>query len=578
MRHLVVSCVLIGACAAPAALGSGSGASLVSVAAPISGFEQNKQNEPALAVDPVHPEVIAASGWDALDMEPCAAGDPTRCDRTPGVGLAGVYFSFDSGSAWTQPTYSGWTGRNCSGPASCAGEPGPIGTVPWYYESGLETTAHASVAFGPVPSSGRFSWNNGSRLYYATTAQSAGVNVKAFRVVAVSRTDDVGAAASGNKNAWCIGGAECAPVIVSKQDSASFSDVPRVWADAAATSPFFGNVYVCFLDYNGLGAGGASQAVVVARSTDGGTTWDQKQVSPGHNASPVHFGQGLCSIRTDSRGVVYAFYNAGESPFAFSPVVDTEYMVRSLDGGVSWTRPKELFSATETCWLVDVAAQGCVEDGIAGAFQITVASPYVDIANGAPSGADATNELVMSWVDGRDGVNHEHVMVSYSTDGGSTWSTAQAVESAGDRGFYSAAAISPNGRHVYVVYNAFTTPFQAADNSSPRGVVGVVEHADVGAGGALTNWSELHRSPTGDARASSGRDLAAEFLGFYIAAAATRTYGAGAWTEVTGADCSAVDAYRMSLETGGSVPGPAPSADCPLTFGNTDIFAGSYSP
>ena len=64
-----------------------------------------------------------------------------------------------------------------------------------------------------------------------------------------------------------------------------------------------------------------------------------------------------------------------------------------------------------------------------------------------------------------------------STDRGATWSAPRAIETAGDRGFYAAPAISPNGTDVYVVYNAFTTPFQPT-TATPRALVGVVKHAD----------------------------------------------------------------------------------------------------
>src|SRR5437867_12622759 len=109
----------------------------------------------------------------------------------------------------------------------------------------------------------------------------------------------------------------------------------------------------------------------------------------------------------------------------------------------------------------------CVEDGIAGARNFLGAAPSVDIANGAPTGADATNQIVDTWADGRLGLNNEKVMISYSTNGGSTWSSPTPVSTAGDRGYYSAPGISPNGTDLYIVYNAFTTPYQT-DPFTPR--------------------------------------------------------------------------------------------------------------
>ncbi|MGZ4214120.1 MAG: hypothetical protein ACXVQV_12890, partial [Actinomycetota bacterium] len=169
-----------------------------------------------------------------------------------------------------------------------------------------------------------------------------------------------------------------------------------------------------------------------------------------------------------------------------------------------------------------------------------------------------------------------HVEFTESTDHGATWTALRSIETgANDHGFYSAPAISPNGTDVYVVYNAFTTPYR--DNTTdPRTLVGVVLHADV-TGATTGTFTELNRGAPGDPRGSSANALTDEFLGDYVYAVATRTYGAAVWNDVRNAtDCPAIDAWRMSLITGATVTKPAPQSDCPATFGNSDIFGGSY--
>jgi len=239
----------------------------------------------------------------------------------------------------------------------------------------------------------------------------------------------------------------------------------------------------------------------------------------------------------------------------------------------------------DLCYNIDPVQGRCVEDGIAGARSDGSAGPSVDIANGAPSGADATDEIVDTWADGRgpngvgadliNGFNHEKVMLSYSTNFGASWSPPTAIPlTAGDRGYYAAAGISPNGTDLYITYNAFTTPFRK-NTTDPRSLVGVFLHADINTSTRVPGaFSELHRGVTGDSRGSSANSLVVEFLGDYVYAIATRTYGAGVWNDTRNAAvCPAVDAYRASLQPGGSpVLPPAPEQDCLATFGNSDIF------
>jgi len=583
-RKLALAALLalaLGAAVAPAASAQG-GDSLVTVGSPTSPFSQNKQNEPAVAVDAAHPNVAVAGSNDNIDLEACNAGDPTTCPFTAGVGTSGVYFSFDSGQTWTQPTYTGLSARDCLGPAACTPHSGPIGTVPNYFENGLVADGDPAVAFGPRPdASGHFSWANGSRLYYANLTSDLGSGpaqetFKGFEAVAVSRTDDVATAAQGGaagQAAWM------APVIASRQSNTTFSDKEQIWADNASSSPFFGNVYSCYAAFRSNSQGNASpQPLVVTVSSNGGSTWTQHQVTPASN-NPFNpkqgFGRSGCTVRTDSNGVVDVFANQ----FAVGmPGSGAHILVQSFDGGKSWTKPRNLFTAFDTCFLVqfDGTSFRCVEDGIAGARDDLSSAPSVTIANGAPTGAGASNELVDTWVDGRDGPSVVHVFTSASTDGGQTWSSPASREVAGDRGYYSAAALSPSGHDLYLVYNAFTTPLRN-DPTSPRGLVGVTLHADVAADGTLTNWTQLHRGATGDPRASSQNNQVIEFLGDYVYAAATDTYAVTVWNDTrNAADCPAIDAWRASVQAGSPITHPAPQNDCPATFGNSDIFSGTF--
>ena len=556
-----------------------AGDTLVSNGSPTTPFSQNKQNEPALAVDANNPNVMVAGANEEIDMEACNAGADNSCPFTPGIGVSGVYFSFDSGNHWIQPTtYTGWTARDCLGvigpDAGCVPHVGSIGTLPGYFEAGLVSDGDPAVAFGPRKGlDGKFHWASGSRLYYANlTANFAATRkldtFRGFEAIAVSRTDNLHAAADGQTSAWM------APVIISKQSSTTFSDKEQIWADNAQTSRFFGNVYVCWASFRGQEKGHAAPApLMVGSSADGGDTWTVHQVTAAANNSQRNPMDG-CTVRTDHSGNAFIFgvgtvQSAGGQAF--------ELMSRSSDGGNSWSTPVPAVGPVTQPGIFD-PVQGRPEiDGISGARSDLAPAPSVDIANGAPTGNDATDRMVMTYVSGA--IAAPHVYFSESTNGGGAWSAPRAIETSGDRGYYTAPAISPNGTDVYVVYNAFTTPYRT-NTTDPRTLVGVFMHADSSTSSSTPTaaFGELNRGAPGDPRGSSANALADEFLGDYVYAVASRTFGAAVWNDArNAADCPAIDAWRMSLLPGNTaLPKPAPAQDCPANFGNSDIFGGSF--
>jgi hypothetical protein len=583
----------------------------VTVGSPHHPFPRNKQNEPAVAIDASRPDIVAAGANDEIDLAPCGttifATPEAPCPFTPGVGVSGISFSFNGGVTWHQPTYSGWSARD--------GTPsvGPIGTLPWYYEAGLVSDGDPAVAFGPIPRNGTFSWANGSRLYYANLTSNfpnelyasgavpEGLEeeeaperqlelreqgfiepgpIKGVEGIAVSRADNVTASNFNNKGIWM-------PPVIASQRTAStqFADKEQIWADNAESSAFFGHVYVCYAKF----VGGGAEPLFVATSTDGGSTWQHKQVSRAAASSPVNFGQSGCTIRTNSHGVVYVAYQTFQ---AAQPGTSRHELVRSYDGGRSWTRPRIITSVLDNCFVVDPVQGRCVEDGVAGARNDLSGSPNIDIANGSPSGEGATNAIVDNYVTGPS-LNNERVFLTWAdadeqpgrvppgTRGAPLdWSDPQQVSTGSDRGYYTAPAFEPDGSGIYVVYNAFTTPFRST-TLTDRGLVGVTRWSPFGAGGA-TGWTTLHRSPVGDPRGSSANALISEFLGDYVYADATNDYGVTVWNDARNATvCPAINEWRMDLQEGvegAEQEAPNPITDCPEGFGDSDIWSFTTHP
>jgi hypothetical protein len=556
---LAVTITLTAALAAPA---YASADSLVTTGSPPSPFSQNKQNEPAVAIDPVDPTIQVAGSNDELDLAPCGFPPATTsapCPFTPGVGVSGVYFSTDGGQSWSQPTYQGYSAR--SGTAG----PGPIGTLPNYYEAGLASDGDPGLAFGPKLINGTFTYDQGAELYYSNlTANFATVRseqaFRGFEAIAVSRTGDLSGAEAGDNSAWS------SPVIVSAthQSSTTFSDKPGIWADNAESSHHFGNVYECYTQFRSQK--GPPEPIAFSRSTDGGQTFSSPmQLSQAADNSRVGGRQG-CQVRTDSQGNVYVFWEGAYQHHS------EQLMAKSTDGGVHFGQPQPVAPVVDV-GAPDQTTGDVAFDGVAGAR--TDSFPSVDIANGAPSGSGAPDTIAVGWSDGA--LNNESSLVVLSGDGGKSWTAPQTVSAAGDRPDMTAVAISPNGQDLYVDYDNFLSSFQT-DTSQARPVEGVVRHGDL-SGTSLGNLNTVSVGATGDARASSANSLTAEFLGDYNYVAATNSGATAVYNDARNAtDCPAVDAFREALVGGQSPTPPNPATDCGPAFGNSDIYAAVVTP
>src|SRR4029079_215095 len=181
---------------------------------------------------------------------------------------------------------------------------------------------------------------------------------KGFEAIAVSRTDDVTAAAAGTKSAWLQ------QVVVSRQSSTTFSDKEQIWADNAASSPFFGTVYLCLASFRGQEKGNAAPAtLIVAVSRDGGDTWTQHQITAAANNGQRNPLDG-CTVRTDSKGNAYVF---GVGTLSSQGKNAFEFMSVSSNGGKNWSQPRNVAGPVTQPGALDPGLGRPGIDGVAGA-------------------------------------------------------------------------------------------------------------------------------------------------------------------------------------------------------------------
>ena len=235
---------------------------------------------------------------DEIDMEACNAGHRQHVPVHAGVGVSGVYFSFDSGDDLDPAdVHRPDSARDCLG---VVGDSDPACSAAHRRRSarcrGTPRTGSSPTATRRSPSvraRGRGGLQLDQRLAallrepdlerrgHAHRADVQGL--RGDRRLAHRRPPPAAAARRG-KGAWMP------PVIVSRQSSTTFSDKEQVWADNASSSPFFGNVYVCWASFRGQEKGNARRHRSRSRRNDGGS-WTQHQITPAANNMPAQPGR-----------------------------------------------------------------------------------------------------------------------------------------------------------------------------------------------------------------------------------------------------------------------------------------------
>jgi hypothetical protein len=324
--------------------------------------------------------------------------------------------------------------------------------------------------------------------------------------------------------------------------NAIFDDKDAIAADANPSSPFHDNVYVAWTK---LGGKTNPNQILFARSTDGGATWDKPQQLSSANTSATTFRSGA-AVQVGPDGTVYVIWINTKG----TPAIE---MTISHDGGATF------LSVGKIITVAPVTDDGQLLSGTS--FRQPRLFPSMTIA---PNGT-----VHVTWIIHLN--NHAKVMATHSTDGGLTWSTPTVAGDVSGRSAFFASVTADPANKVNLV-------FQAADDVPEKTApgAGVVKFdtyfAQSSDGGATFGTPTKISTVSSDPDVSSLQGLGGQFLGDYITAVSDSRGGRvfAVWTDGrNAATCPAVDAFRA-----GTGPKTDVITDCPVKFGNTDIFFG----
>lgn len=253
-------------------------------------------------------------------------------------------------------------------------------------------------------------------------------------------------------------------VFTEKDSVMKMADMPRIWADANAKSPFRGNLYYAWIEW-----GLENSIVLFSRSTDQGRSWSKPMrisTVPGlprdDNGSVVGI---IGTIAPD--GTEYIVWNQGLNVT----------LAISKDGGKTFAPSRPIF---------DVGPPY---------FGGTGSIPGVSRVMGFPQIAvdSKSGNLFVTWSDYRNG--DVDVFISRSADRGLTWTKPlrvndDPIHNGGDQ-FFQWMAVDPVSSDIYVQFYD-----RRADPENRKTRLTLARSTD--GGKTFTNYDWSDRSFTGD--------------------------------------------------------------------------------
>jgi hypothetical protein len=334
------------------------------------------QNETAIAVDPNNPNRVVAAANDYVTRTWTCTVSGTPCSAL-GDGYSGTYFSNNSGATW------------CCSSALDGSSQGTL--IP-----GVDHLSGGQYDAGGDPA---VAFDSHGNVYYAGLG---------FDRTAPPNTVAV------NKGAFPGGHLTWGPPTFIDQTTspAILNDKEWIGADHFASSPFRDRVYVTFTRYifNANNGNFVQAPIFEAHSSDGGATFSAPQAISGN----VLYDQGSRPV-VGPDGTVYVFFE-GSTRLA---TLDSTYMVKSSDGGVTWSKPVAIAPLVDVIPLANTAFR--VNSFPAADIDPTTGALY---AAWSSQTSDATGGLCPARTN--TGC-HAATFYSTSVDGGATWSTPALV-------------------------------------------------------------------------------------------------------------------------------------------------------